>query len=185
MVTASEVPTGNNRTSREAALECSPWRKPWVRSEGAEDMAHSGGNIVLHLIFSTKRRERLITKEIRQDLFAYLGGIVREMRGTALIINGTADHVHMLVRIRPAQSAAEVVRVVKANSCRWVHEKWKMSFAWQTGYGVFSVSESNVAAVSRYIADQEKHHRTKTFQEEYVAFLKKNHVAYDERYLWD
>lgn len=148
-------------------------------------MAHTGANILLHLIFSTKRRQPFISKEIRADVFAYLGGIVREMRGTALIINGTADHVHMLVRIRPAQSTAEVVRVVKANSCRWVHEKWKMKFAWQTGYGAFSVSESNVAAVSRYIADQEKHHRTKTFQEEYVEFLKKNNVAYDERYLWD
>ncbi len=133
-------------------------------------MAHSGANILLHLIFSTKRRQPLIKNEIRQDLFAYLGGIIREMGGTALIINGMADHVHMLVRIRPAQSTAEIVRVVKANSCRWVHEKWKLSFAWQSGYGAFSVSESNVPAVSRYIADQEKHHEKKTFQEEYVAF---------------
>ena len=148
-------------------------------------MAHTGGNILLHLIFGTKRRQALIREEIRGDLFAYLGGIIREMRGTALIINGTADHVHMLVRIRPAQSTAEIVRAVKANSSRWVHEKWKMNFAWQTGYGAFSVSESNVPAVSRYIASQEKHHKRKTFQEEYVAFLKKNKVAYDERYLWD
>ena len=148
-------------------------------------MAHTGGNIVVHLIFSTKRRQPLIGNEIREDLFAYLGGIVREMRGSALIINGTADHVHMLVRIRPAHSTAEIVRVVKANSSRWVRERWKMKFAWQTGYGVFSVSESNVSAVSRYIADQERHHKTKTFQEEYVAFLRKNNVAYDERYLWD
>ncbi|MFZ1919038.1 MAG: IS200/IS605 family transposase [Terriglobales bacterium] len=148
-------------------------------------MAHTGANILLHLIFGTKRRQALIKNEIRANLFAYLGGIVREMRGTALIVNGTADHVHMLVRIRPAQSTAEAVRVVKANSCRWVHEKWKMKFAWQTGYGAFSVSESSVSAVSRYIAEQEKHHKTKTFQEEYVTFLKRNNVAYDERYLWD
>lgn len=148
-------------------------------------MSHTCGNILLHLIFSTKRRQALIRNDIRQDLFAYLGGIIREMRGTALIINGTADHVHMLVRIRPAQSTAEIVGVVKANSCRWVHEKWKMTFAWQTGYGAFSVSESNVSAVSRYIAGQEKHHETRTFQDEYLTFLKKNNVAYDERYLWD
>ncbi|MGA7685939.1 MAG: IS200/IS605 family transposase [Terriglobales bacterium] len=148
-------------------------------------VAHTGSNIVLHFIFSTKGRRALIGDDLRPHLFAYLGGIIREMRGTALIVNGTADHVHMLVRIRPAQSTADVMRVVKANSCRWVHEKWKMKFAWQTGYGVFSVSESNVPTVSRYIAEQEKHHRKKTFQEEYVAFLKKNHVAYDERYLWD
>ena len=148
-------------------------------------MAHTGGNIVLHLIFSTKGRRAFISNEIRPDLFAYLGGIIREMRGTALIINGMADHVHMLVRIRPVHSTAEVVRVVKANSCRWVHEKWKTKFAWQTGYGAFSVSESNVAVVSRYIATQEEHHKKRTFQQEYVAFLKKNKIEYDERYIWD
>lgn len=109
----------------------------------------------------------------RADLLAYLGGIIREMHGTALIINGTADHVHMLVRIRPSHSAAEIVRVAKANSSRWVHENWARDFAWQTGYGVFSVSESNVAEVTKYIADQEEHHRKHTFQEEFVAFLKK------------
>jgi putative transposase len=126
-----------------------------------------------------------MTAEIRAHLFAYLGGIVREMHGVAVIINGTADHVHMLIRIRPAQAVAEVVRVVKANSSRWVRTKWKMEFAWQTGYGVFSVSESKVPSVSRYIAEQEQHHKKRDFKQEYVAFLKKNKVAYDERYIWD
>ena len=77
------------------------------------------------------------------------------------------------------------MRVVKANSSRWVHEKWDPKFAWQTGYGVFSVSESNVAAVTKYIAEQEEHHRKHSFQEEFVAFLVRNNVAYDERYIWD
>jgi REP element-mobilizing transposase RayT len=146
-------------------------------------MSHTAGNLLLHLIFSTKDRRPLITDEIRAGLFAYLGGIIREMHGAALIINGTADHVHMLVRIRPAQAAAEIARVVKTNSSRWVHENWKVRFAWQTGYGVFSVSESNVPAVSGY-AMQEEHHKKVTFQEEYVAFLKKNKIEYDERYIW-
>jgi len=83
-------------------------------------MPQTAGNLVVHLIFSTKARQPLITPEIRSDLFAYLGGIIREMHGTALIINGTADHVHMLIRIRPVQAAAEIVRIVKANSSRWV-----------------------------------------------------------------
>ncbi len=131
-------------------------------------MAHTAGNIVVHLIFSTKGRRPLITSNLRADLFAYLGGIVREMQGTALIINGTADHVHMLVRIRPAQSAAEVARVIKANSSRWAHAKSR-NFSWQTGYGAFSVSESNVPAVSRYIATQEEHHRKRSFQQEFVV----------------
>jgi putative transposase len=148
-------------------------------------MSHTSGNILLHMIFSTRGRRPLITSDFRADLFAYLGGIIREMNGTALIVNGTTDHVHMLVRIRPAQSPPQIVRVVKANSSRWVHEKWNSEFAWQTGYGVFSVSESNVAAVTKYIAEQEEHHREHSFQEEFVAFLKKNNVAYDERYIWD
>jgi putative transposase len=132
----------------------------------------------------TKDRQPLITPEIRMDLFAYLGGIIREMHGTALIINRTCDHVHMLIRIRPMQAAAEVARDVKSNSSRWVHEKWNARFAWQTGYGAFTVSESNVLTVSRYIAMQKEHHETVRFQEEYVAFLKKNKIDYDERYIW-
>ena len=116
-------------------------------------MSHTAGNLVLHLIFSTRGRQPLIKPEIRTDLFAYLGGIICEMHATALIINGTADHVHMLIRVRPAQAAAEIARVVKTNSSRWVNEKWVngrsvVRFGWQTGYGVFSVSESNVLAVS-------------------------------------
>jgi len=110
--------------------------------------------------------------------------MVREIHATALIINGTADHVHILIRIRPAQSAAEIVRVVKANSSKWVRGKWSSDFARQTGYGVFSVSESNVTAVKKYIAEQEEHHKKHSFQEEFLAFLKKNHVEYDERYIW-
>jgi len=151
---------------------------------GERGLSHTSGNILLHLIFSTQGRRALITPDFRTDLFAYLGGIIREIQGTALIINGATDHVHMLVRIRPAQSAAEIVRLVKANSSKWVREKWSSDFAWQTGYGVFSVSESNVATVTKYIARQEEHHQKHSFQEEFLAFLKKNHVEYDERYIW-
>jgi putative transposase len=148
-------------------------------------MAHTESNVVLHVIFSTKGRVPAIRPELRADLFAYLGGIIRGMRCTALIVNGTADHVHMLIRVRPAQSVAEIARVVKANSSRWVREKWNRDFGWQRGYGAFSVSESNVREVSRYIAAQEEHHKKRTFQEEYVAFLKKNKIEYDKRYIWE
>jgi REP element-mobilizing transposase RayT len=148
-------------------------------------MSHTSGNILLHFIFSTAQRRPLIKPEFRDDLFAYLGGIVREMHGTALIINGEPDHVHMLTRLRPTHSAAEIMRVVKTNSSRWVRERHSPKFAWQTGYGVFSVSESNVAAVTKYIAEQHEHHKKHTFQEEFVAFLKKNHVDYDPKYIWD
>jgi putative transposase len=148
-------------------------------------VSHTSGNILLHFIFSTHQRRPVIRAEFRDDLFGYMGGIVRELRSTALIINGTEDHVHMLVRVRPMRSAAEIVRVVKANSSRWVREKFKREFGWQTGYGVFSVSESNVGEVMKYIADQQEHHKKQSFQEEYVAFLKKNKIEYDERYIWD
>jgi putative transposase len=148
-------------------------------------MPHTSGNILLHFIWSTQGRRALITPAFRDDLFAYLGGIIREMQGTALIINGTCDHVHLLVRVRPIHSSAEVMRVVKTNSSRWVREKFDPKFAWQAGYGAFSVSESSVKAVTKYIAGQEEHHRKHSFQEEFVAFLKKNRIEYDPRYLWD
>ena len=91
----------------------------------------------------------------------------------------------MLIRIRPVHAVVQIARVVKANSSKWVHEEFNAHFAWQTGYGAFSVSESNVPSVARYIATQEDHHKKRTFQLEYVAFLKKNRIAYDQRYIWD
>ncbi len=148
-------------------------------------MSHTSDNILLHLIFSTHQRRPLIKPEFCAELFAYLGGIIRQLNGVALIINGTADHVHMLVRIRPSHSASEIARLVKTNSSRWIHEKWSSDFAWQTGYGVFSVSESNVTGVTKYIANQEEHHKKHSFQDEFLAFLKKNGIAYDEKYVWD
>lgn len=133
-----------------------PRRKPWVgpkhipQAPGRErDMSHTSGNILLHVIFSTRARRPLIKSDFRADLFAYLGGIIREMGGTALIINGTADHVHMLVRIRPAQSSAQIVRTVKANSSRWVYEEWGREFGWQTGC---SASANRTSRRSRNIS---------------------------------
>ncbi len=179
-VTAITSCLGPRRENRTAAK-----RRQNSAQGASETLPQTCGNIVAHLIFSTKGREPLIRPEIRADLFAYLGGIIREMCGTALIINGTADHVHVLARIRPAHSAAQIARVIKTNSSRWVHEKGHTKFAWQAGYGVFSVSESNVGSVTKYIAAQEAHHQKHSFQEEFLAFLKKNNVAYDERYIWD
>jgi putative transposase len=160
-------------------------RRKTLAPEGRKSMSHTSGNILLHFIFSTRDRRPLIRPEFRDDLFAYLGGIIRKMNGTALIINGANDHVHMLIRVRPTHSAAEITRVVKANSSRWVREKHSTRFGWQTGYGVFSVSESNVPEVTEYIAGQLGHHRTRSFQQEFVAFLKRNHVEYDPKYIWD
>ena len=119
-------------------------------------------------------------------MFAYLGGIVRSLNGVALTVTGVPDHVHLLISLRATISIADAMRVVKANSSTGGHARWpeKRPFAWQDGYGAFSVSRSNAEAVTAYIARQEEHHRTVSFQEEFVAFLKRHEIEYDERYIW-
>jgi REP element-mobilizing transposase RayT len=140
-----------------------------------------------HIIFSTKDRMPLIDSELKPELHAYLGGMVRELKGKAYSINGTADHVHMLVSLPPTIAISEALKMVKANSSRWASEKWRgrKIFGWQTGYGAFSVSKSNVSSVIKYIETQEEHHRNVSFQEEFIAFLKRHEIEYDERYIWE
>jgi len=149
-------------------------------------MAQTYTNLLTHIIFSTKDRESSIRPELRPDLHAYMGGIIHSLDGQALLVNGTGDHVHLLVWLPPTLAIADALRVLKANSSRWVHQTFpaQKAFAWQAGYGAFSVSHSNVPAVVRYIQDQQKHHRKKSFQEEFLAFLRRNKIAYDERYIW-
>ena len=146
-------------------------------------MPHSYSTLLVHAVFSTKDRARTMNDKLRPDLFAYMGGIVREIGGTARIVNGTDDHVHMLLSLAADTSVSECLRLVKANSSRWIHERCP-SFAWQTGYGAFSVSASNQKQVVRYIQDQERHHRRMSFQDEFVALLRKHGIVFDERFLW-
>jgi REP element-mobilizing transposase RayT len=148
-------------------------------------MSHTYTNLLTHFIFSTKDRERLITAALHHDLLAYLGGIVRELGGALRAANAEPDHVHLLCSLPPTLAMADAMRLVKTNSSRWVHRNRNYAgFDWQTGYGAFSVSHSLAPAVTRYIGDQEKHHRRVTFQEEFLTFLKKNRIDYDERYIW-
>ena len=149
-------------------------------------MSHTFTNLLTHIIFSTKDRRPFITSEIKPRLDAYLGGIVRELNGYPLTINGTEDHAHLLVRLPPVLALAEALRVLKANSSKWVNETFasKRKFAWQIGYAGFSVSQSNVPAVVKYINNQEAHHRRVSFQDELRAYLKKHGIEYDERYIW-
>jgi REP element-mobilizing transposase RayT len=149
-------------------------------------MPHSYSNLLIHVVFGTKGRTRSIDATIQPDLWAYMGGIVHEMRGTARLINGIEDHVHMLISLPADISLAECLRVVKTNSSRWLHEAFPRhrSFAWQTGYGAFSVSASNEKQVFKYIQDQERHHRRMSFEEEFISLLRKHGVSFDERYLW-
>ena len=147
-------------------------------------MSHTYTNLVTHIVFSTKHREPVITAALHDDLLAYMGGIVREIGGALRAANSRPDHVHLLCSLPPTLATSDALRLVKTNSSRWLHRERRLAaFDWQTGYGAFSVSHSMAPSVIRYIADQEKHHRRVTFQEELIAFLKKNGVSYDERYI--
>ncbi len=149
-------------------------------------MAHTFTNILVHAVFSTSGRASLLTDEIRPDVHAYLGGILRQLHAVPIAIGGTADHVHLLARLPADLAVADCMRILKANSSRWAKERWpqRRSFAWQGGYGAFSVSESRRAAVVRYIQEQEQHHRRISFQEEFLKLLKNHGVEFDERYIW-
>ena len=149
-------------------------------------MTQTLANLLFHAIFSTKDRTPSIGAKLKPDLLAYLGGIARELGGKLLAANGTADHVHLLLSLPPTLTLADAMRVIKTNSSRWVHATrgGTQSFAWQAGYGAFSVSQSNLSQVIRYIQAQGKHHRRVSFQEELVAFLRKHKIEYDERYIW-
>ena len=150
-------------------------------------MARSFHQNLAHIIFSTKNREPLISGELEPELHAYLGGVIRDLGGIALAINGMADHVHILARTPKAIADADLMRDLKANSSKWFKSRSSSmgSFAWQGGYGWFSVSKSNSDSVREYIREQKKHHRKTTFKEEFVAFLQRHEVEYDDRFIWE
>jgi putative transposase len=150
-------------------------------------MAHTYTDLLVHVIFSTKDRAPLLDRELKPRLFSYMGGIVRELGAMALLINGPTDHVHILLLCPAKIGLSEIVGKVKANSSGWVHREFpgRCSFAWQTGFAAFSVSHSQKQSVLEYIAGQEEHHRKISFQEEFITFLKKHEIQYDEKYLWE
>jgi REP element-mobilizing transposase RayT len=138
-----------------------------------------------HIIFSTKGRNPFITPDLQTRLFEYIGGIIRSHKGKLVASGGTADHVHLLLSIGKQMSIAEALRIIKTNSSKWIHENYpqKQNFAWQTGYGAFTVSYSNLSKVEQYIANQADHHRSVSFKDELVKFLKRHNIEYDEKYL--
>jgi REP element-mobilizing transposase RayT len=149
-------------------------------------MAHTYTHLLIHVVFGTEERAPLIAHEMRGELYAYMGGTIREMGAVLLAMNSMPDHVHMLVSVPASLAVANLVRAAKANSSRWIHQRWpeRLKFAWQQGYGAFSVSESATSQVERYIRTQEEHHRTLSFEDEFRELLKKHNIAFDERYLW-
>jgi putative transposase len=139
-----------------------------------------------HLIFSTKQRAPLITADLQPRLYDYIGGIIRGQDGCLLAAGGMPDHIHLLARLSKEMSVSEALRVIKANSSKWVHETFadQHAFAWQTGYAAFCVSYSGLESVKHYIASQAEHHRSVSFQDELRTFLRRHQIEFDEHYLW-
>ena len=150
-------------------------------------MPQSLSSILIHLVFSTKHREPLITPAIEPDLHDYMGGIFRGCDCPSLLIGGTTDHIHALFVLSRTKTIADVVGDVKSGSSKWIKTKGELyqAFQWQAGYGAFSVSQSGLVKVKDYLANQIHHHRKFTFQDEYRLICKKHGVEIDERYVWD
>ena len=149
-------------------------------------MANTYSSLYYHIVFSTKNRVGWIEAEIEQRVWAYIGGVARKNKMTALQIGGIEDHLHALVMAPATLAPSKIAQLLKGDSSLWLHTEFSAlrDFAWQDGYGAFTVSKSNVPEVISYIQNQRPHHRQKTFQEEYREFLKKHGIEYDERYVW-
>ncbi|MEP6912594.1 MAG: IS200/IS605 family transposase [bacterium] len=150
-------------------------------------MPQSLSSILIHLIFSTKNREPFVTPAIESELHPNMASIFRALKSPSLTIGGTADHVHILFSLSRVIKVADLVEEVKTESSKWIKTKGNVfeNFHWQTGYGAFSIGQSQVFTLKRYIARQRLHHERVTFQDEYRKFLKSYGIEYDERYVWN
>jgi len=150
-------------------------------------MPQSLSQVIIHIVFSTKDRVRWLDDAIRESLHAYLATVLRDVGSQAYRVGGTDDHVHIACTLPRTVTQADIVNKVKTPSSKWLKERTSecRDFHWQKGYGVFSVSPSHLAKLIEYIDGQREHHRGRTFQEEYRAFLERYGVEYDERYVWD
>lgn len=149
-------------------------------------MSNTYSNLLFHVVFSVKERKSLILKELRERLYPYMCGIANQNNFKIIIINGTDNHVHILLSLRPDMSVAKVVQLIKGGSSKWLHDNFPSLkiFSWQEGYGVFTVSLSQINIIKQYITNQEKHHQKMNFQEEYLEFLKRNNIEFDPKYLF-
>jgi putative transposase len=142
-------------------------------------------HLTYHIVFATKYRKPLINDALREPLYEYLGGIIRAKKGSVIEIGGVADHVHLLLRLSPTIAVSDVIRELKANSSKWIDEQRQCSFEWQKGFGAFTVSYDKLPAVAKYIRNQLEHHRTKSFQEEYIEFLHRHEMKFDVAHLFE
>ncbi len=159
----------------------------WSGSKGRDNGAvpQSLADVVIHLVFSTKHRAPTLTAAIRTELCPYLGAILRSYHCTPLQIDGVEDHVHLLFKLSRTMTIAQVTERVKTGSAKWVKARWKMEFAWQSGYAAFSVGSGETGHVSAYIQNQEAHHQRMSFQDEFRTLLRESGVKFDEQYVWD
>jgi len=148
-------------------------------------MPQSLANILIHVIWSTKERRPLIADDVRAQLHGYMAGILKNIESPALIINSVSDHVHILCQLSKNIAACKLVEEAKKSSSKWMKEQGVGDFAWQNGYGMFSVSQSNADAVREYIEQQAEHHKKRDFMTEFREFCRRYNVAIDERYVWD
>jgi len=144
-------------------------------------------NLLFHIVYSTKYRKPMIDKSWQDKLYGYTGGIIRENKGTLLCMGGVEDHVHLLAKLSPTIAISDMLRLIKTNSSKMVNEQIKprITFEWQSGYGAFSVSESQFEKVRTYVLSQEEHHRKQSFEDEFVSILKCHRIAYDPRYVFE
>jgi REP element-mobilizing transposase RayT len=150
-------------------------------------MAQSLSSILIHLVFSTKNRERFLVGDVETELHKYMATVFRAHKSPTLTIGGAEDHIHALFALARTITVADLVEEVKTSTSKWIKTKGIefRRFHWQSGYGAFSIGQSNVAALKRYIATQKEHHRHQSFQDEYRLLCRKYRVKIDERYVWD
>lgn len=150
-------------------------------------MSQSLSNILVHVIFTTKQRKPLIPHSIQKELYRYMAAIVKDCDCSPIIIGGTKDHVHILCKLSKSRSISSVIEDIKKKSSKWIKTKGEdyKDFFWKNGYGAFSIGKSQINALTRYIENQEEHHRKKSFKEELLEILNRYGIEYEERYLWD
>ena len=147
-------------------------------------MPHSYTNLLYHIVFSTKERYPFIKKDLRSRLYEYIGGTIRGIGGICLEIGGIGDHIHLLVKLKPTMDVSKFLQDLKPNTTNWAKQIIHPKFEWQNGYGAFTVGESQIEAVRRYIQNQEEHHRKFNFEDEFKDLLRKSGMDFDEKYLW-
>ena len=148
-------------------------------------MSQTYTRLLYHIVFSTKKRESWIDATWREELHAYIGGIVRNRKGDLIAAGGIPDHIHLLLRLAPDRSVSDIVRDIKSNSSVWLHERGVWPFAWQDGYGAFTLSPSAISGVTAYINNQAEHHATEAFRAEFLAMLTTSGTPYDEETMWE